>query len=261
MLAIAPASNLPTVACSPNPAAMYPGTSSVSGKAANRSLADRLGTGTLRTLDARDHVFLEGDRASHIYKVEVGNVCVYRMVHDGRRQVIDFAYPGDFIGLGALGTHGANAQATSKTRIRCVPIAALHDVVRSDQRLALALYEAMSRELMQARELLFTVSQRTAAERLAGFLLALSRRNERRGDNSNEIVLPMTRADIADFLGLTIETVSRTFTKFRNDGLIDLEQCILVTIRNTAALTAIAEGTVQVCSRGRPLSLPHQPVA
>jgi CRP/FNR family transcriptional regulator, anaerobic regulatory protein len=119
----------------------------------------------------------------------------------------------------------------------------------------------MSRELLQARELLFTVSQRTAAERLAGFLLALSRRNERRGDNSDEIVLPMTRTDIADFLGLTIETVSRTFTKFRNDDLIDLEQCILVTIRNAAALSAIADGADQVRTPRRPLSLQHQPVA
>jgi CRP-like cAMP-binding protein len=261
MLGIAPASYLPTVAPSSKRAAVRPGTSCVAGKAANRSLADKLGAGTLRTVDAGDHLFLEGDRASHIYKVEVGHVCIYRMVHDGRRQVIDFAYPGDFIGLGALGTHAANAQATSKTRLRCVPIAALHDVVRSDQRLALALYEAMSRELLQARELIFTVSQRTAAERLAGFLLALSRRNERRGDNADEIVLPMTRTDIADFLGLTIETVSRTFTKFRNDGLIDLEQCILVTIRNTAALAAIAEGAVQLRSPRRPLSLQHQPVA
>jgi CRP-like cAMP-binding protein len=261
MLAVAPASNLPTVASSPRGSAVHPGTSCVAGKAANRSLADKLGAGTLRTVDARDHLFLEGDRASHIYKVEVGHVCVYRMVHDGRRQVIDFAFPGDFIGLGALGTHAANAQATSKTRLRCVPVAALHDVVRSDQRLALALYEAMSRELLQARELLFTVSQRTAAERLAGFLLALSRRNERRGDNFDEIVLPMTRTDIADFLGLTIETVSRTFTKFRNNGLIDLEQCILVTIRNAAALSAIAEGADQVRTPRRPLSLQHQPVA
>jgi CRP-like cAMP-binding protein len=261
MLGIATASNLATVAPSTQMVSADPGTSCTTAKCSDRSLADRLGAGTLRIVDARDHVFLDGDRASHIYRVEVGHVCIYRMVHDGRRQVIDFAYPGDFIGLGALGTHAANAQATTKARIRCVPVAALHDVVRSDQRLGFELYEAMSRELLQARELLFTVSQRTAAERLAGFLLALSRRNERRGDHTGEIVLPMTRTDIADFLGLTIETVSRTFTKFRNDGLIDLEQCILVTISNTAALTAIAEGAVQVRSPRRPLSLKHQPVA
>jgi CRP-like cAMP-binding protein len=257
MLAIAPASNHVTGTPSSNLAAAYSGTSCALGKTANRSLADRLGAGTLRTVDARDHVFREGDRASHVYQVELGHVCIYRMVHDGRRQVIDFAYPGDFIGLGALGTHAANAQATAKTRIRCVPVATLHEVARHDQQLGLDLYEAMSRELLQARELLFTVSHRTAAERLAGFLLALSRRNERRGAQPDEIVLPMTRTDIADFLGLTIETVSRTFTKFRNDGLIDLEQCILVTIRDAAALTAIAEGTVEIRTASRQLGVRH----
>lgn len=253
MLAIASAANAETIIST-----SYPGAGR---NRTNGTLADRLAAGTLRTIDARDHVFREGDRASHVYKVEVGHVCIYRMVHDGRRQVIDFAYPGDFIGLGALGTHAANAQATTKTRIRCVPVATLHDVVRSDPRLGVDLYEAMSRELLSARELLFTVSQRTAAERLAGFLMALSRRNQRRGGDADEIVLPMTRTDIADFLGLTIETVSRTFTKFRNDGLIDLEQCILVTIRDAKALAAIAEGIVEVRSPSRQLSVQHQQAA
>lgn len=211
----------------------------------SETLADRLGSGTPRTFDAREHVFCEGDLASHVYKVESGHVCIYRIVPDGRRQVIDFAYPGDIIGLGALGTHATNAQASAKSRIRCIPIATLHEVVRADQRLGLKLYEAMSRELLAAREMLFTVSQRTAAERLAAFLLALSRRNQRRGEAANEFVLPMTRADIADYLGLTIETVSRTFTKFRAEGMIDLEQCILVTIRDIKALVALAEGTCE----------------
>jgi CRP/FNR family transcriptional regulator, anaerobic regulatory protein len=193
--------------------------------------------------NAREHLFCEGDRVAYVYKVEAGNVCVYRMMPDGRRQVIDFAYPGDIIGLGAIAEHAANAQATTRSRIRCIPVAVLHEVVRTDARLGLKVYEAMSEELQAARELLFTVSQRTAAERLASFLVALSRRNSRRGENADEIVLPMNRTDIADFLGLTIETVSRTFTKFRMEGLIDLEQCVLVTICNAPALRAMADGT------------------
>ena len=90
------------------------------------------------------------------------------------------------------------------------------------------------------------MSQRTATERLAAFLMALSRRNERRGEDPTEIVLPMTRTDIADFLGLTIETVSRTFTKFRSEHLIDLEQNILVTIREAGALEQMAEGNSMI---------------
>ncbi len=210
------------------------------------TLSDRVATGTPRTYAAKDHIFREGDPASHVYLVEAGHICIYRMMADGRRQVIDFAYAGDFIGLGALEEHAANAQATTKTRVRCIPVSALHDIARHDARFGLKLYEAVSRELQAARELLFTVSQRTATERLAAFLMALSRRNERRGEDPTEIVLPMTRTDIADFLGLTIETVSRTFTKFRSEHLIDLEQNILVTIREAGALEQMAEGNSMI---------------
>jgi CRP/FNR family transcriptional regulator len=206
------------------------------------SLGNQLAIGTLRVFEAKEHVFCEGDDATHVYKVEAGHVCLYRMMPDGRRQVLDFAFPGDIIGLGALGAHAANAQATARTRVRCIPVAGLHEVARRDGRLGRELYEALSRELQAARELLFTVSQRTAAERLAGFLLALSRRSNRRGGAPHEIVLPMTRADIADFLGLTIETVSRTFTRFRVEGIIGLEQSIIVTIRDADALAALARG-------------------
>jgi CRP/FNR family transcriptional regulator len=96
--------------------------------------------------------------------------------------------------------------------------------------------------LLASRELLFTVGRCTASERLAAFLMGLSRRNQRNGADPDEFVLPMTRWDIADFLGLTIETVSRSFTKLREEGIIDIEQCVLVTIVDHAALARIAEG-------------------
>lgn len=210
------------------------------------TLADRLDrmcpAGKQRLVAAKEHIFCEGDRAAQVYRVEAGHVCIYRMLPDGRRQVIDFAYPGDFIGLGALKEHGASAQAVTRTRLRSFSAAALHEMARHDAALALRLYEAMAEELSAARDLLITVSQRTASERVAAFLLALSRRNKRRGEKEHEIVLPMTRTDIADFLGLTIETVSRTFTKLRSEGLIDLEQCILVTVRDMQALERAAGG-------------------
>ena len=219
----------------------------VSGAAVARPIstdvfAQRLTGGTPKTFENKEHVFREGDAASHVYKVEIGHVCIYKMLSDGRRQVIDFAYPGDLIGLGALNEHASNAQATTRSRLRCIPTAALHQVVRDDARLGLKLYEAVSRELHAARELLFTVSQRTATERVAAFLLALSRRSERNGEDASEFVLPMTRVDIADFLGLTIETVSRTFTKLRGEGVIDVSQSVLVTIVDNEALAQMAEG-------------------
>lgn len=206
------------------------------------ALADRLARGAVRSLKAKEHLFCEGDVASHVYRVEVGHICIYRMMPDGRRQVVDFAYPGDIIGLGALGDHADSAQAMELTIVRAMPLATLRELAQSDSRLSAKLYEALSRELMAARELLFTVSQRTAVERIAAFLVALSRRAERRGESPNEFVLPMTRMDIADFLGLTIETVSRTLTKLRHDGIIDLEQCILVSIAKPEVLAQLAQG-------------------
>jgi CRP/FNR family transcriptional regulator len=95
---------------------------------------------------------------------------------------------------------------------------------KRDAKVALRLYEALSRELVATREHLLCVGQRGASERLATFLVILSRRNETRGYDPETIKLPMTRADIADFLGVTIETVSRTFSKLRNQGLIEIDQ-------------------------------------
>lgn len=199
-------------------------------------LTSSLPEGKIRVVSAKEHVYREGDPATHVYCVEAGHVCIYRVLPDGRRQIINFAYPGDFIGLGALREHAASALAGAKTRLKSFPVAGLQESARHDTKLGLRLYTAVSEQLAAAHDLLMTVSHRSASERLAAFLLALSRRNGRRGESECEIVLPMTRTDIADFLGLTIETVSRTFTKFRVEGLIDLEQCILVTIRDLEAL-------------------------
>jgi CRP-like cAMP-binding protein len=206
-------------------------------------LTRSLPEGKLRIVAAKEHLYREGDPATHVYRVEAGHVCIYRGLPDGRRQIVNFAYPGDFIGLGAIREHSASAQAGAKTRLKSFPIAGLQETARHDATLGLRLYAAVSEELAAAHDLLMTVSHRSAGERLAAFLLALSRRAGRCGENEHEIVLPMTRTDIADFLGLTIETVSRTFTKFRVDGLIDLEQCILVTICDLAALETAAGNT------------------
>ncbi len=198
--------------------------------------------GKERVVAAKEYIYREGDPSTHVYRIDAGHVCIFRVLPDGRRQVVNFAYPGDLIGLGALSGHTASAQAGTKTRLTSFTTVSLQHEARRDTSLALELYRAVSEELAATHDLLMTVSHRSAGERLAAFLLALSRRNGRRGGNESEIVLPMTRADIADLLGLTIETVSRTFTKFRVEGLIDLEQCILVTIHDIRALTATAEG-------------------
>ncbi len=185
-------------------------------------LDQRLAKASLRRVEAKEFLFVEGDPATHLYQVETGAVALYKVLCDGRRQVLGFAYPGDFIGLGAQGEYVINAQAMKPTRLRCLPLSALRRIARQDPWLGFRLYEALASELAATRELLLTTGQRSACERLVAFLLALSRRNARRGQDPLAFDLPMTRTDIADFLGLTIETVSRTFTKLRMLGLIEL---------------------------------------
>lgn len=216
----------------------WPGAGNLSRRGLDRQLAN----GTSRILKTREHLYAAGDERSHVYRIESGAMCLYKIMPDGRRQVVDFAYAGDLIGLGCEPEHAVNAQALEPTRLKSFPIATLTRLAGSDSVLGIALYEAMSRELAAAQDHLFTIAQRSAAERVACFLVALSNRNNRRGQDASTLVLPMTRADIADFLGLTIETVSRMLTKLKLAKLIDLEQSTLVRLLDIPKLKRLACG-------------------
>jgi CRP/FNR family transcriptional regulator, anaerobic regulatory protein len=210
--------------------------------ASTRSFEQALAGATLKRVEAKEFVFAEGDAASHVYRVETGAVALFKVLIDGRRQIVGFAYPGDLVGLGAEGEHMMNAQAIKPTRLRCLPISGLHRSVAQDPTLYFQLYQAVARELASARDLMLTTGQRTATERVVSFLLALSRRNARTGRDPAMLELPMTRSDIGDFLGLTIETVSRTFTKLRAMGLIELVHSSEVKLIDIDALKSLADG-------------------
>ncbi len=159
---------------------------------------------------------------THVFQVEQGVIAVYKTLVDGRRQIIDFAYPGDLIGLGVLREHVLSAQAVCTSKVRCLSTTALERAAEADANLAIKLYRAVCQELAATRHLLVTVGQRSAAERLASFLLTLHRRLG--GPSNMTVNLAMRRSDIADLLGLTIETVSRTIAKLRTMGIIEVEQ-------------------------------------
>ena len=205
-------------------------------------LEDHLGQGTLRGIEAKEHIFTEGDKKDFVYTVVTGAVCLYKVLPDGRRQVIDFALPGDLIGLGSGRVETLNAQATVATRVRCASLGTLSQAAAQNPRVALKLYEALSCELSGLRDHLICVGQRSAIERVTSFLLTLSHRNESRGRDPNTIELPMTRTDIGDFLGLTIETVSRTFSKLKALGLIEIDQGTIIRLVDTDQIEALAEG-------------------
>lgn len=209
-----------------------------------RANKERLERASVRRFQSKEHIFCEGDPRTHVYQIEDGVVTIYQMLNDGRRQIVDFAYPGDFIGLGTTREHLFSAEATSSTRVRCFSASTLEETARSDPGLALQLYKAVSLELSAARALLVAIGQRSAIERVATFLLMLHGRTASANDcgNVNNVVhLPMRRADIGDFLGLTIETVSRTITKLRLMRVIEVSHGTGIRIMDVDRLADLSE--------------------
>jgi CRP/FNR family transcriptional regulator len=193
-------------------------------------------------VETKGFVFTEGDTATYIYRVETGAVALYKVIADGRRQILGFAYPGDILGLGAIGEHSMNAQAIKPTRLRRLPVATLRQSATRNPRIGLKLYEALAKELTASRDLVLTTSKRSAMERVVGFLLAFYRHHAQDTQGSGCFELPMTRSDIGDFLGMGVETVSRTFTRLRIRRLIELPRADHVKLVDIAELKGIADG-------------------
>jgi CRP/FNR family transcriptional regulator, anaerobic regulatory protein len=229
----------PVIVSTPHSSAFHHQQVTRSGAGFEQTLAQ----GRLRRVDAKEFLFAEGDTISHVYRIETGALALYKVLADGRRQVIGFAYPGDIVGLGVDDEYTMNAQAVKPTRVRCLPLISLRQSAASDPALGFKLYEAMARELAATRDLMLTTGQRSAMERVASFLLAFSRRNQRNGQDPASFELPMTRTDIGDFLGITIETVSRSFTKLKLMNLIELPHSNQVKLLDIAGLAELAAGS------------------
>ncbi len=185
---------------------------------------------SLRTFSAKEHVFFEGDDRDSIYEVVDGVVCVYKVTSDGRRQVISFCYPGSLLGFGHADRYLYSAEVLSPATLRPYSAGALEKIVAERPDLAHSLMSFVMAELAAARDQLLTLGRKSASEKIASFLLELSRQNEEMSKDPETLQLPMTRSDIADYLGLTIETVSRNFTKLKTSGIIDLHQNTTVVI-------------------------------
>lgn len=202
----------------------------------------QLGNVTTRKLRPREPLFHEGDARSSVYRVLTGVICLYKLTNDGRRQIIEFVFPGDIVGLESADVHSICADAVKDSSVLCLPVTAMHRLFDGDARFHQRLYERLSRELEATRERLLTLGRRTALERVAGFLRDLSQRAASRGGDPHLLDLPMTRSDIADALGLTIETVSRCFTRLRRKGLIKLTDRTGVELVDLETIATLAAG-------------------
>lgn len=169
---------------------------------------------------ARATLFSQGDPADAVFTITSGVARLYKLLPDGRRQIVGFALPGDFLGLAMEETNAVSVDAVSPVTACRFPRKAYSALVDTKPNLLRRLHGFATHELTMAQDQMMLLGRRTAEERVVAFLLGLRERWAALGALSVTVPLPMSRQDIADFLGLTIETVSRTFTKLARDRSI-----------------------------------------
>ncbi len=187
-------------------------------------------------------VFREGDEARYVYAITSGAAKTYKLLPDGRRQIVGFLFPGDVFGLALETGYAYTAEMLTYATACRFPQRKLDEFKCDVPVLDRRLFMLAVKEIERAHEQMLLLGRKTAREKLASFLLALSRRAEERGQAASPVALPMSRSDIADFLGLTIETVSRTITQLKKSGVIQVPDTTHVVLRDIDELRSMAEG-------------------
>ncbi len=196
----------------------------------------------IRKLKPHDHLFSPDQSQANIYQVVEGVVARYKVLADGRRQIVSFYYPGDLIGVEVAGKWQHYGEALCHSRVRCIPTNIVDRLICEDAEFGRALVKTLATELSETQDQMLSLGCKSAQERLATFLLRIARRYQREGKDGSSLSIPMTRSDIADYLGLTVETVSRNFTKLKSKEIIRLDGSSNVHILNMSLLREIASG-------------------
>jgi|SRR5689334_6329473 len=179
-----------------------------------------------------EEIYGEDETAEYVYQVVRGAVRTYKLLSDGRRQIGAFHLPGDVFGLESGLTHRLAAEAIHDTTVRLVKRRALEQAAQTDVRVARDLWAITSGELRHAENHMLLLGRKTAMERVATFLLEMDRRLAATG----MIALPMCRRDIGDYLGLTLETISRALSELQQQGVLGLSGARQIVLRNRARL-------------------------
>lgn len=200
------------------------------------SIGDMLDTmGSCIKFARNAEIFGEDQPADYIYKVVSGAVRICKLVSDGRRQIGAFYLPGDLFGLESDEFHDFSAEAVGDCTVRAVKRTAVLAEAAFQTRMVNQLWSQTMAHLQRAQHHILLLGRKNAQERIAAFLLDMAARLSHTGD----VELPMPRQDIADYLGLTIETVSRTLTQLERDGLIAIPVSRRIVFRNRAALNVM----------------------
>lgn len=179
-------------------------------------------------------IYGENEPAEYLYKVVSGAVRTYRVLNDGRRQIGAFYLPGDVFGIEVGDEHTFSAESIVDSKVMLIKRASLTTLSARSADVARQLWTMAATELQRAQDHTMLLIK-TAQERVAGFLLEMAKRAPR----ANAVELPMSRQDIADYLGLTIETVSRTLTQLENSAAIEVSTSRRIVLRNQAALNRL----------------------
>jgi CRP/FNR family transcriptional regulator, anaerobic regulatory protein len=171
----------------------------------------------VRLFAAKAMLFDQDARADSVFNITEGMVRLYKSLPDGRRQIVGFGLPGDFLGLALMDRHGVAAEAVTAVKACRFARTAFIDYVGGRPRLLRRLHEFAGHDISMAQDQMLLLGRRTAEEKIAAFLIQLKTRYGRIGAISVQVPLPMSRQDIADYLGLTIETVSRTLTRLARE--------------------------------------------
>ena len=201
-----------------------------------------------KPLQKNEYLFHGGDQFHSLYAVRSGSIKTYSESEQGDEQITGLYLPGELLGLDAIhdNHHPCSAIALETTSLCEIPFDTLEDLSKAIPSLHHQLLRIMSKEIASDQTLLMLMAQKNAEERLAAFLVNLSSRLKQRNFSATEFYLSMSRKDIGNYLGLTIETISRTFSRFQSEGLLNTQRKY-VQITELERLKEIA-GLMDTCS-------------
>ncbi|WP_414980797.1 fumarate/nitrate reduction transcriptional regulator Fnr [Congregibacter sp.] len=178
-----------------------------------------------KPLQKGQHLYRESDRFESVFAVRSGTIKAYRTTDDGREQVTGFYFPGEILGMDGINnnTHASSAKALETASVCEIPFNSLEKLSAIVPQLQRHFFQLMSREITEDQQLITLLSKSSADERVAALLLSVSTRNARRQLSATEFRLSMSRVDIGNYLGLTVETVSRVFSRLQKLNVLSVE--------------------------------------
>ncbi len=192
---------------------------------------------------AKQQVCAEGEAAEHLFNIKKGCIRISKMLADGRRQIIGFLFPGDFFGLACSNGYSYTAETITDAELCRMPRSEIIAKFSELPALGEKVLNITHTELQKTQDQMLLLGRKRAKEKLVSFLLNIWHKSPASETNADhEIYLPMSRSDIADYLGLTIETVSRQFTQLSKDKLISITENQFVKILDLRKLERIASG-------------------